>query len=298
MSSSDRPGTTGKAVAADRGTVPTPVAADGGPAERDDDAPADPWFTPGPKRAAEAEPEASDALLVPAGGADGPAVWFLPAGRAGLLPDSMTEPVADGTLPGAADPAVAESASTPPWGAEPTTATGTPPPWENGPWPGPGDRQQASRRPDLPTAAGDLAQREAEAASARRRPLQLALGAAAATVVLIVLIVVIVTATSGSPTGGCAQYPAAVRQAYVSAMTDLRTHAPLSVQSAAFAQAASRANGSAAAAGQITVRTALFTMASDLDQAHTDMTAHRALPAALVQHLTADGTALPASCPS
>jgi hypothetical protein len=294
MSSSDRPGTTGKTVAADPGPALTPVAADGGPAERDDDAPADPWFTPGPKRAAEAEPEASDAALVP----DGPAVWFLPAGRAGLLPDSMTEPAADGTLPGAADPAVAESASTPPWGAEPTTATGTPPPWENGPWPGPGDPQQASRRPDPPTAGGDLAQREGEVAGARRRPLQLALGAAAAAVVLIVLIVVIVTATSSSPAGGCAQYPAAVRQAYVTAMTDLRTHAPLSVQSAAFAQAASRANGSAAAAGQITVRTALFTMASDLDQAHTDMTAHRALPAALVQHLTADGTALPASCPS
>jgi hypothetical protein len=68
------------------------------------------------------------------------------------------------------------------------------------------------------------------------------------------------------------------------------------VQLAAFQQAASRANASAAAAGQIGVRTALFTMAGDLDQAHSDMTAHRALPPALLQHLTADGTALPASC--
>jgi hypothetical protein len=296
MSSSDRPGTTGEAVAADTSTAPTPAAEDGGPAEQDNDAPSDPWFTPGPKRPAETEPEASDAGLFASLEADGPAVWFLPAGRAGLLPDSMTEPVANGTVTGAAEPAVGGAASTPPWGAEPTAAAGTPPPWENGPWPGPGDRQQASRRPDPPTASGDLAERGAEAVGARRRPLQLALGAAAAAVVLVVLIVVIVTATSGGPGGGCAAYPAAVRQAYVRAMTDLRTHAPLAVQSAAFAQAASRANGSAAAAGQITVRTVLFTMASDLDQAHTDVTAHRALPAALVQHLTADGTALPASC--
>jgi hypothetical protein len=116
-------------------------------------------------------------------------------------------------------------------------------------------------------------------------------------VLVIVLVVVIVTATSGGPAGGCGTYPTSVRQAYGRAMTDLRSHAPPSVQSAAFAQAASRANASAAAAGQIAVRTAMFAMASDMNRAYADVAANRALPATLRQHLTADGTALPASCP-
>jgi hypothetical protein len=116
-------------------------------------------------------------------------------------------------------------------------------------------------------------------------------------VLVIVIVVVVVTATSGGPAAGCGTYPAAVRQAYVRAMTDLRDHAPASVQSAAFALAASRANASAAAAGQIGVRTAMSAMASDMNRAYADVAANRALPATLRQHLVADGTALPASCP-
>jgi hypothetical protein len=38
-------------------------------------------------------------------------------------------------------------------------------------------------------------------------------------------------------------------------------------------------------------------MASDMNRAYADAAANRALPATLLQHLTADGTALPASCP-
>src|SRR5215475_8373518 len=46
---------------------------------------ADPWFTPGPKA------EYSDASLADIGGYTVQGEWFLPTGRAGLRPDSMTE---------------------------------------------------------------------------------------------------------------------------------------------------------------------------------------------------------------
>jgi hypothetical protein len=258
----------------------------------DDDA-VDPWFTPGPKRPAAPSADWSDEGLPPPADDDRPADWFLPTGRAGLSPDSITDLPEDGAL--ASPPVHALAASSPPWAADAASlAANTPPPWENGPWPGPGEtapprqpRAQHSR-----SAPGERADDSTMKGLLHRRSVRLALAGCAAAVVLLVIIVVIVT-TSG---GGCGTYPAAVRQAYASAMTDLRNHAPASVQLAAFQQAASRANASAAAAGQIGVRTALFTMAGDLDQAHSDMTAHRALPPALLQHLTADGTALPASC--
>lgn len=68
--------------------------------------------------------------------------WFLPAGRAGLAPDSVT---VDGEA-GAGDPAVGpqsepvtEIAGGPPWAGEPPGQDlNTPPPWESGPWPGSG----------------------------------------------------------------------------------------------------------------------------------------------------------------
>jgi hypothetical protein len=120
---------------------------------------------------------------------------------------------------------------------------------------------------------------------------------AAAVLVLIVAIVVIVVVTSGGSASGCATYPAPVRQAYARAMSDLSGHAPASVQAADLARAASTANSSAAAAGQITARTALFAMASDLDEAYSDVTKHRLITSDLQQRLTADGTALPRSCP-
>jgi hypothetical protein len=297
MSSSDSTGAGGKAMAAEHRIAPSPAADDGSPDDPDHDAAADPWFTPGPKRTADESPDAADAALGPPTGGAAPAEWFLPTGRAALLPDSVTDSGADGSLSGPVALTHSEAASFPPWVAEPTGPLGSPPPWENGPWPGPGDSRQPSH-PRSPASSGDQTDSEADAAVARRRPVQLALATGAGAVVVIVVIVVIVTAMSSGPTGGCGTYPAAVRQAYVGAMTDVRTHAPPPVQSAAFQLAASRANSSAAAAGEIGVRTALFAMASDLDQAHADVAAHRALPPTLVQHLAADGSALPASCPS
>jgi hypothetical protein len=120
----------------------------------------------------------------------------------------------------------------------------------------------------------------------------------AAFLVLIVTIVVIVVATSGGSGSGCATYPAPVLQAYARAMSDLTGHAAASVQTADLERAAGTANASAAAAGQITERNALFAMASDLDEAYSDVTKHRLITSDLQQRLTADGTALPRSCPS
>ncbi len=286
MSSSDRTGTPGKAVAAEPSIAPTPAAGDDGQGDQDEGAPADPWFTPGPKR------------TVAAPGADESPDWFLRTGRAGLFPDSMTEPAQGETPPRPDRPGHGEAAGSPPWEGEPKeAATGVPPPWENGPWPGHGDLLPASRGGPRAASSDPAAIATAAGASPRRPSMQLALAAGAGVVVVIVIIVVIVTAMSGSPGGGCGTYPTAVRQAYVRAMTDLRNRAPVSVQSTALAQAASVANASAAATGQLRVRTAMFAMASDLDQAHADVAANRTLSATLRQRLSADGTALPASCP-
>jgi hypothetical protein len=293
MSSSKGTGAKGKAVASERPIVSTSPAGD----DRDGVL-ADPWFTPGPKQAAEAAPDPADAEYARRAENEDTAAWFLRAGRAGLQPDSMTVSWADdaGSHPDRGPQP--EAAGTPPWGAEPAdSAAGAPPPWETGPWPGPAEAVRAATELRAPALSAEppIA---STAAWLRRRRVQVGLAGAAGLVVVVVIIVVIVVATSGSP--GCGTYPSAVRQAYASAMSDLRAHAPTSVQAAAFGQAATQANAAAAAAGQIAVRTALFRMASDLDQAHADVLAHRAgaLPATLLQRLSADGTALPASCPS
>jgi hypothetical protein len=271
------------------GAAPGAVSA----AADDEDGPADPWFAPGPKAAgAEADPaRAADS--------NGQA-WFLPAGRAALQPGSMTESWDDDTGAAPADTAGrAEAAGAPPWGRDSASGTaGEPPPWETGPWPGPGeasDRRPGKTAPDpgaAEPAARNLAPRRERSLRSR-----LIIAGGAVVLVLVVAIVVIVTTVSGGPTTGCATYPAPVRQAYARAMSDLSGQAPASVQAADLERAASVANASAAAAGQIAARTALFAMANDLDTAYSDVTRHRAISADLQQQLAADGTALPQSCP-
>jgi hypothetical protein len=129
----------------------------------------------------------------------------------------------------------------------------------------------------------------------RLRSTRLILAGGAAALVLIVVLVIILTGSSGGSGAGCGTYPAGVRQAYTRAMRDLAA-APADVQATDLGLAARQANESAASAGQIRVRAALFAMASDLEQAHADVVAHRAVSPDLRQRLAADGTALPASC--
>jgi hypothetical protein len=260
---------------------------------------ADPWFTPGPKVSGEWTADAGDAI-----GTDdyATAEWFLPTGRAGLLPDSMTQSSDSNGAPVSADRrARPEAGGSPPWTSDiPGSSDGEPPPWENGPWPGPGERASAPRtRPPIPASGAAQATDDRLLRDVLRlRSTRLILAGGAAALVLIAVIVIILTGTSGGSGGGCGTYPAAVRQAYAKAMGDISGSAPASVQATDLGLAARRANASAASAGKLSVRTALFAMANDLEQAHADVAAHRAIPADLQQHLADDGTALPGSCPS
>jgi hypothetical protein len=127
-----------------------------------------------------------------------------------------------------------------------------------------------------------------------RKASWLAIGASVAWAVIFIVIV----ASVGGSAAGCGGYPAAVRQAYEKALSDLSSNAPVSTRAADFARAASLANASAAATGQIGVRTALFSMADDMWAARAEIAAGRPISAALRQHLTDDGKAPSGSCAS
>jgi hypothetical protein len=223
----------------------------------------------------------------------------------------------------------AAAAGAPPWAAESAgPAEGAPPPWENGPWPGPGaarpTRPAAAPpdRPSQPGAAQDepgpwtprtvlvtgllplvvpglvvglLGLRRSGPGEPGRRASVLALAASLAWAVVIVVVVV---AAGGSGSSGGCSYPAAVHQAYARAMADLSGSASAATQATDLGIAASKANSAAAAAGDIGVRSALFAMAGDLQEARADVIAGKAVPSTLRAHLTADGPALTASCPA
>jgi hypothetical protein len=255
--------------------------------------------------------------------------WFLPGGRAALLPDSMSKSGGEGEPGPRQGIAPAAAAGAPPWAAETTgSAAGAPPPWENGPWPGPGaarptrppadppgrPRQPAARqdeplRPWAPRTVlvtgllplvvpglvvGLIGLRRTTSGEPGRRASVLAL---AASLAWAVVIVVLVAAATGGSSGGCS-YPAAVHQAYATAMADLSRGAPAATQATDLGLAASRANSAAAAAAEPQVHTALFAMAGDLQLAREDVIANRPVPPSLRTQLTADGAALTASCPA
>ena len=299
-----------------------------GDREQGGPAPEDPWFgvPAGPADQANSPAAEHDAGFDPAATQTD---WFLPGGRAALLPDSMTV-AGDGaetadSQRGEHHPAAA--GSTPPWASETTqSSTATPPPWENGPWPGPG-----TPRPSAAALAADLRQ---EPAAARRdgpagpwtpravlitgllplvvpglvvgvlglsrsrsgEPVRRAsLVALAASLAWAVVIVAVIAVSTGGSSTGCT-YPAAVHQAYAGAMADISGNAPASQLATDLGTAASRANAAAAAASDIPVRNALFAMAADLQQARADVITQKAVPASLRAHLSADSAALTASC--
>jgi hypothetical protein len=204
-----------------------------------------------------------------------------------------------------------------------------PPPWETGPWPGPGQarpvRSAAPRESEPGTAApgspapaglpagivlaagivplvvpglvtGIVGLRRARLAGSS----QLASWAAIAlSVVWAVVLILVFAGGNGSQPNACAGYPAPVRQAYTSAVTDLARTTVGAAQAADIRHAAAIADGAAAAAsGQNSVRSSLAELADDLEQAGADVTAHRQVPAALLQALAADGTRLAAACPA
>lgn len=346
MMSSDRKGSVGDAATQE----PTSAAATAdnglGQAMPDDGKPEDPWFTPGPKTAASAGESSMDT-----GGRAHEAEWFLRTGRAGLHPDVVISSEDAGEPPADHHEIRVTAAGAPPWAGDTTDeSASTPPPWETGPWPGPGDQKSPGSRalddgahqgrvlasgsaaatnlmgrnaldgsvldgsgPDAQSAlwaprtvlatgliplvvpglvVGFLSLRQA-GAQAVRKAAWLAIGASLAWAVIII---VIVASVSGGSAGSCTGYPAAVHQAYEKVQTDLSGNAPASVLDADLETAASLANSSAAAAGQIGVRTGLFTMANDMAQARADVVAGRQIPATLRQHLTDDGVVPAGSC--
>jgi hypothetical protein len=339
------PGDSSKAASAEASKLVSSSGSgrpEAGSRESDSGEQADPWFGVGPRSAADA---GSTDAVHETGRGDDPAMqrydepefdpeatridWFLPGGRAALLPESMSVSVdeAESEQPERQHLAPAEAAGAPPWAAEPAgSAGGTPPPWENGPWPGPGaarptrPRAAASDRLAQPAAGQDdsagpwtprtvvitgllplvvpglvvglLGLRRSRSGERARRASVLALAASAAWAVVIAVLVA--TSSGGSP-GGCS-YPAAVHKAYATAMADLSSGAPAATQATDLGLAASQANSAGAAAGQIGVRTALITMAGDLQLARTDVIAKRPIPDTLRAHLVADGAALTASC--
>jgi hypothetical protein len=342
--SSDRTGAVDKAAMAAEPVTGT-AAAETGSEDRAASAaeaqPADPWFEAGPKASA---PD-NDANGAPASdSAETRAEWFLRTGRAGLQPDSMTVSW-DAEETGAEDAGHGvrvAAAGAPPWAADAADVPiAAPPPWETGPWPGPGGNaagSNASRRrdhndsvadPDEDAArddaswhgaaaqagvgrwsartvlvaglvplvvpglvAGILGLRQAGATSVRKASV-VAIGASLAWALILI---VIVAGGSGGAPGACTGYPSAVHDAYNKAMADLRGHVPATAKAADLGTAASMANASAAAAGQIGVRTALFTMANDMAQAQADVVAGRPVPATLRTHLVADSAAPAGSC--
>jgi hypothetical protein len=322
MSSSDGRGGTGKSPSAEEldpwfGVTERPAAEGTGNGGE----PASGWPEPGPASGAAGQ----DAGFDPAATLTD---WFLPGGRAALLPDSMTVAV-DAAEPAAPDNRQlpqAEAPGMPPWASERTqSSAGTPPPWENGPWPGPGmprpsagaevpdlRPEPAARRDDpaglwtprailitglLPLVlpglvVGVLGLRRSRSGKPGRAASVLALIASLAWAAVIV---VVLAATSGGSAGGCT-YPAAVHQAYAQAMTDISGNVPAAQLAADLGTAASRANSAAAAATDIQGRNELFAMAADLQQARADVITQKAVPGSLRAHLSADGAALAASC--
>lgn len=151
--------------------------------------PADPWFEPGPKVAAE-EPDPA-----PVADGSGQADVFLPGGRAGLLPGSMTESWDDD------DTAVlrpvqaggADVAGAPPWGREGAAAAGERPPWETGPWPGPGEAAVQGPAPGAAAPHAGVPAVLDRAGEGDRLQYALLIAAGAAALALVVVIVLIVT---------------------------------------------------------------------------------------------------------
>jgi hypothetical protein len=348
--SSDGTGAVGEAATEAEDTEAV-AAPDTGSADRvtaDQAQLADPWFAPEPSaHRQDADGASADAAAAQTAQQ---AEWFLRTGRAGLMPDAMTVgwDNDDATVDPPADRGVrVEAAGAPPWAGEAADALASaPPPWETGPWPGPGGLSSLD-----PAATGDAQANGSAVAggavnggpsgrgsrpgtggasmagqgrwSARtvvaaglmplvvpglvlgilslRRPSGpavrkaswFAIGASMAWAVIIILIV---AGTSGGSAPSCGTYPAAVHQAYERALADLSDHAPASVQAADLGTAANLANASAAAAGQIGVRTALFALANDMAEARADVVAQRPVPAALREHLVKDGAPPAGSC--
>lgn len=284
-----------------------------------DDAPArDSWFQPAPPT--DRDPWAN-------GHSDdgGHATeWFMRTGRAGLRPDSMTVAWSDDE---AAVQSRHEAAGAPPWAGEKIHTDGSPPPWESGPWSGPGEEWPVASSADGAAAAGSrpggqpgtanwqsraalltgilplvvpglvlgaLGLRRARSSGAGRGASLLAI---ALSVVWAVVLGVLAFGSGGSQPG--CSVPSSVHRSYGRVLSDLASGANRSVLSADMSTAAGQANAAAANATQLPLHNALFALASDLEVAQADLAGKdHDVPSSLQLRLTTDGTALTNSCAS
>jgi hypothetical protein len=283
-SSTERPESPGQAVESRNGSV-----ADEQPAR-------DPWF--------EREP------------ADGAAAaaneWFMRTGRAGLLPESMTddEPeIATINLP-----RIVPSDGAPPWAAEPAeTDDGLPPPWESGPWGGADEMGRMAGAGGLRSAPrGTGAERGYAEPSAGdgpggvtgRLPGGWQLGGRASWIVagaltmVAVVVILVVTLGGGSPADpGCTAWQAAGRASYASVLADLNSRAPATALAAKLRVAIRQVNQAAAQARQASVQADLARLTSDMQTALADV-ARNPLPAQVRQAMRKDAAAAATACRS
>jgi hypothetical protein len=287
----------------------------------------DPWFEPAAGAAAAAEPSPAAAPAqgsTPEGGSDPAAAvagqpadseaevaaseWFLRTGRAGLLPESMTEepPELDtGDLP-----RTMPSDSAPPWATEPVEiADGLPPPWESGPWgpdstgragrAGPQQEQPQAARPGFTATSapqsGALAGRPPGGLRLGRRTSWVVAGALTAVAVVVVVIVAVGGGKSADP--GCTDYQASGQASYTAVLADLNTHAPAGDLAAKLRVAIKRINLAAAQARQASVQAALAGLTSDMQTALADATS-TPIPAQVQQSMRKDAKAAAAACRS
>jgi hypothetical protein len=243
--------------------------------------------------------------------------WFLPAGRAGLQPDSMTESWDEsGHAPGRP-----ETAGAPPWAADrPGPAADAPPPWESGPWPGPGEDlpqppAEGGSTPVSPAAADTGNWQATAAAGVSILPVVLpglALGiiglrrarvtgtgrtaswaAIAISVIWAVVLTVWLASSGGTTAGACGGYENAVSIQVSQVLRDLSSGAPQTVVAGDLRQAISQANDAAAQAQQVTARNAMATLTASLQQVAADGSAS---DAARHQQVAAADAAMASAC--
>jgi hypothetical protein len=308
-------------------------------ADRDPDlAGHDSWFEPAARPAGQETGSAGDGdvsagwtgrahdLDWPDGNDSHQAEWFLRTGRAGLLPESMTEsweehPHAHDRPPTAADP---------PWAGERDSVAldEAPPPWESGPWPEPGEG-----KPEVPpepvvvgapvaddtqppaetanwqaTAAlatgilplvvpgvvlGVLGLRRASVTGAGRMWSWLGI---ALSVIWAIVLVFYLAGSGGQPGQACGGYQNDVNLPVAQVLRDLANGAPQSVLVQDLHQAISQANSAAAAVQQVTARNAMVSLTAGLQQALETAGQNHPAYAAIRRQLSADAAAAASSC--
>jgi hypothetical protein len=325
------------------------VATNGKPGVSDD-----PWFAPSPKPNGyqPLDPDAMDAAGWPTAVGNGqepaaaetavsengaslqtaaepaasrPDEWFLRTGRAGLLPDSVSEIWDDEDTHVFARP---DTASAPPWaGDQQDQAVEEPPPWESGPWPGPGEERparlprSAGGQPQIRPKTSDDSNWQATAAlvtgilplvlpgavlgvlglrrarTAGTGQISSLIGIGLSAIWAVVLIVIVASGGSSGPACSSSSQ-AAVSGAVSTVLRDLGTSAPQSTVATDLQQAMSQANAAAAGAQQVSVRSAYVTLTTGLDRALATVEGSHSTSSypALSSELSADNAAITSAC--